>query len=50
VTKGGSTIDLIARLAGILSGYRDTKVAYVETSDIAKRAVLEALGLDISSG
>jgi (1->4)-alpha-D-glucan 1-alpha-D-glucosylmutase len=44
-----STVDLIARLAGILSGYRDTKGAYVETSDTAKRAVLEGLGLDISS-
>src|SRR4029450_9237126 len=46
VTKGDSTIDLIARLAGILSGYRDTKGAYIETSDTAKRGVLEALGLD----
>jgi hypothetical protein len=49
VTNGSRPIDLIARSAGILSGYRDTKGAYVETSDIAKRAVLEGLGLDISS-
>jgi hypothetical protein len=50
VTKDDGTIDLIARLAGILSGYRDTKGAYIETSDHAKCAVLEGLGLDISSG
>jgi len=43
-------IDLIARAAGILSGYRDTQGAYVETSNTAKRAVLEGLGLEIASG
>jgi (1->4)-alpha-D-glucan 1-alpha-D-glucosylmutase len=49
VTESDSIIDLIARLAGILGGYRDTKGTYVETSDSAKRAVLESLGLDIAS-
>lgn len=49
MTNGSRPIDLIARSAGILSGYRDTKGGYVETSDIAKRAMLEGLGLDISS-
>jgi (1->4)-alpha-D-glucan 1-alpha-D-glucosylmutase len=48
VTRGASTIDLIARAVGILSGYRDIEGAYIETSDTAKRAVLEALGLEIA--
>jgi (1->4)-alpha-D-glucan 1-alpha-D-glucosylmutase len=49
VTMGVSTIDLIARTAGILSGYKDTEGAFIETSDSAKRAVLEGLGLEIGN-
>jgi (1->4)-alpha-D-glucan 1-alpha-D-glucosylmutase len=48
VTRGASTIDLIARAAGLLSGYRNIEGAYVETSNTAKRAVLEGLGLQIA--
>jgi hypothetical protein len=49
VSRSASTIDLIARAVGILSGYRDIEGAYIETSDTAKRAVLEALGLEIAN-
>jgi (1->4)-alpha-D-glucan 1-alpha-D-glucosylmutase len=47
--KGDSAIDLVARAAGILSGYKDTNGAYIETSHSAKRAVLDALGFEIGS-
>src|SRR6202007_1848670 len=36
------------RAAGLLSGYRNIEGAYVETSNTAKRAVLEGLGLQIA--
>ena len=50
MSEGDRTIDLIARAAGILSGYRDTQGAYIETSNAAKRAVLEGLGFETASG
>src|SRR5262249_51150236 len=49
VINGERTIDLIARAAGLLSRYKDTYGACVETSDTAKRGVLDALGLEIGS-
>ena len=50
MNEGDRTIDLIAQAVGILSGYKDTKGAYIVTSDTAKRAILEGLGLEIGSG